>query len=223
MSNHATASTTPLLTSGIVAGPLFLGVWLVQALTRDGFDPRRHPISLLSLGDWGWIQSASFVVTGVLFVLAAIGLRRALHGGRGATWGPRLVASFGLGLVLAGVFVTDPGAGFPAGAPAGAPQQHSWHAMLHDVGFIVAQLSWLAACFVFRSRFAAGGRRGWASACLAAAVGVIAIAGWPDMESLSVRLVIASAIQLGFLGALAALLMPPSKAWIRVRHSVLQV
>jgi hypothetical protein len=111
-----------LLTAGIVAGPLFLAVWALQAFTRDGFDPGRHPISLLSLGQLGWIQIANFVVTGALLVGCAVGLRHVLHRGRGGTWGPWLVGAFGAGLILAGVLVTDAGAGFPSGAPAGAPK-----------------------------------------------------------------------------------------------------
>jgi hypothetical protein len=74
--------TVRLLTAGIVAGPLFLVLWALQAFTRDGFDPGRHPISLLSLGDLGWIQIANFVVTGALFVACAVGLRRVLRRGR---------------------------------------------------------------------------------------------------------------------------------------------
>jgi hypothetical protein len=36
-----TSGTTALLACGAVAGPLFLGVAVIQALTRAGFDPRR--------------------------------------------------------------------------------------------------------------------------------------------------------------------------------------
>jgi hypothetical protein len=193
-----------LLTSGIIAGPLFLAVWLVQALTREGFDPRRHPISLLSLGDWGFVQIANFMVTGVLFVLTAIGLRRALGTGKASTWGPRLIALHGIGLVIAGVFKTDPGAGFPSGAPLGAPEAHSLSAGLHELGFAIAQLSWLAACFVFCRRFAADGERSWKLACVAAAVGALVTAAFPDIDSLSLRLVAATAIEFAFLAALAA-------------------
>jgi Protein of unknown function (DUF998) len=52
-----------LLACGILAGPLFVAVGLLQALVRDGFDLGRHPLSLLSLGGLGWIQIANFVVT----------------------------------------------------------------------------------------------------------------------------------------------------------------
>jgi hypothetical protein len=77
----------------------------------------------------------------------------------GGTWGPLLVGGLGVGLILAGIFVTDAGAGFPLGAPAGAPERLSWHGILHEVGFIVAFLSCMAACLVFARRFAA--RRQW--------------------------------------------------------------
>ena len=72
----ATAQTTPatraLLTCGVVAGPLFVVVALLQSYTRDGFDLKRHPFSLLSLGDLGWIQIANFVIVGLLFTAGAV-------------------------------------------------------------------------------------------------------------------------------------------------------
>jgi len=41
-----------------------------------------HPVSVLSNGDLGWIQIASFVTNGLLFAACAVGMRRALRGGR---------------------------------------------------------------------------------------------------------------------------------------------
>jgi hypothetical membrane protein len=207
------APTTPtnrtrmLLACGIVAGPLFLVVGLVQASTREGFDLSRHPLSLLSLGELGWIQIANFVVTGVLYVACAVGLRRVLHPGRGGTWGPLLVGGLGVGLILAGVFVADAGAGFPPGAPAGAPERLSWHGILHTVGFAVANLGMFVGCLVFARRFAAAKQWGWVAAAVGTAVAVLVLVLWPDMDSTSVRLVVASAILFAFVGALAANLM----------------
>jgi len=80
-----TNGTRALLACGVVAGPLFVAVALLQVLTRQGFDLTRHPISLLSLGDLGWIQIANFVIAGLLAVAFALGLRRALRPGRGGT------------------------------------------------------------------------------------------------------------------------------------------
>jgi len=202
-----TRQSTWLLAGGIVAGPLFLAVWLIQAFTREGFDLGRHPLSLLSLGELGWIQIANFVVTGVLYVACAVGMWRVLRPGPGGTWGPLLVGGFGIGLILAGIFTTDPGAGFPPGAPAGAPEQLSWHGVLHEVGFVVAVVSWTAVCFVLVRRFVALKQWGWVGACVATPLAVLVLASWPDQDSLSLRLVIASAIQFGFVAAVAARLM----------------
>ena len=201
------AETARLLACGVVAGPLFLAVLMIQAFTRDGFDLSRHPISLLSLGDLGWIQIANFVVTGALLVACAIGMRRVLRPGRSGTWAPRLVGAFGVGLIVAGVFTTDPGAGFPPGAPAGAPEQISWHGILHEVGSGLAFLGMIVGCLVFARRFAAVKRRGWVAACVAAAAAVLVLASWPDTDGVSVRLVIASAILFGFVAATAARLI----------------
>jgi Protein of unknown function (DUF998) len=196
--------TRRLLACGIVAGPLFLLVTLVQAFTRRGFDLSRHPISLLSLGDLGWLQITNFVVTGVLYLACAIGLRRALQPGQGATWGPRLVGALGVGLIVAGVFVSDAGAGYPPGAPAGAPPKISWHGMLHEAGFVVATLGMIIGCLVFARRFAALRQPVWVAASIATPVAVLGLIFWPDLDSLSVRLVIASGILFGYVAAIAA-------------------
>ncbi|HEV8652402.1 MAG TPA: DUF998 domain-containing protein [Actinomycetes bacterium] len=69
-----TNATRALLACGVAAGPLFVVVGLLQMLSRDGFDPTRHPLSLLSLGGLGWIQISNFVVAGLLFVASAVGM-----------------------------------------------------------------------------------------------------------------------------------------------------
>ena len=75
-------STAALLAAGVVAGPLYVGVSLAQALTRPGFDLTRHPWSALANGDLGWIQVTNLIVTGVLVIAFAVGLRRVLTEGR---------------------------------------------------------------------------------------------------------------------------------------------
>lgn len=72
--------TRPLLISGLFAGPIYITVGLVQIATRTGFDITRHPLSMLSLGDFGWVQIANFILTGTLVISGAIGLRRAEEG-----------------------------------------------------------------------------------------------------------------------------------------------
>src|SRR6516164_11303750 len=112
---HSMQLTRALLTCGVVAGPLFTVVGLTQAFTRPGFDLTRHALRLLENGDLGWIQISSFLLTGLLFVACAVGMRRTLRGSRGGTWGPLLIAVMGVGLIGAAFFRADPGLGFPPG------------------------------------------------------------------------------------------------------------
>ncbi len=137
-SEEARNVTRAVLICGVVAGPLFIVVALIQVLSRAGFELRRHPLSLLGLGDLGWIQITNFVVTGRLVIVCGVGMRRSLHPGRGGTWGPSLVGAYGVGLIAAGVFVADPSLGFPPGAPPGSPDRFSWHSILHGIAAGVA-------------------------------------------------------------------------------------
>jgi len=171
--------TRSLLGYGLVAGPFYVPALLGHALCRPGFDLLRDDASLLSNGSFGWVQIANFLLTGAMVIAFAVGLRRALTGGRGAVWAPILVAVYGLGLVGAGIFVADPMNGFPAGAPAGRPDAISVHGILHIASAAVGFLSFVAACFVLARRFAAQGARSWSAfsvvtgvAFLAAFVGV---------------------------------------------------
>ncbi|GAA4249798.1 DUF998 domain-containing protein [Dactylosporangium darangshiense] len=177
------------LLAGILAAPLFAVVALAQALTRDAFDLTRHPVSMLSNGNLGWIQISNFVVTGLLSLLAAYGTRAVLSGpdngsgpdgggGRGATWAPRLLVMIGAGMLIAAVFRLDPGDGFPAGTPLGAPTTMSWHAIVHNVGGSLSFFAMIALCFVLARRFAAEGRRTWARTGRIAALAFAALLLW---------------------------------------------
>jgi hypothetical protein len=146
--------TRSLLGYGVIAGPLYVVVALVQALLRPGFDLMRDDASLLSNGSLGWIQIANFVVTGAMVVACAAGVHRALKSGLAAIWAPRLLALYGLGLVAAGLFVADPMNGFPPGTPAGRPVSMSLHGTLHIAAAGIAFLCLIAACFVLARRFA---------------------------------------------------------------------
>jgi len=154
--------TKVLLACGVIAGPLYLIAGLAQAFTRPGFDITRHDLSLLSNGDLGWIQVANLIITGLLVIASAVGMRRALHDGRGKTWGPLLVGVYGLGLIGAGIFKADPAMGFPVGTPADA-MTISAHGLLHFITGGVGFLALIAACFVFARRFATLHQRGWAA------------------------------------------------------------
>lgn len=155
-------STRALLACGMLAGPLYLILGLIQAFTRPGFDITRHDLSLLANGAMGWVQVANLMVSGLLVIAGALGMRRALHSGPGRTWGPLLVAIYGLGLVGAGIFKADPSFGFPPGAPEGPPAAISANGLLHFVTAGIGFLALIAACFVFARRFSRQAQRGWA-------------------------------------------------------------
>lgn len=154
--------TRMLARAAVLAAPLFTVAAVVQAATRDGYDITRHPVSMLALGDLGWVQTSSFVVTGLLSIAGAAGARDVLRGGRGRTWGPVLLALIGAGLLIAAVFRMDASDGFPLGTPPGRLTTMSGHMILHNVGGSLSFFSMIALCFVLAARFRAGGRLGWA-------------------------------------------------------------
>jgi Protein of unknown function (DUF998) len=154
-------TNSKLLTTGIIAGPFFIVVSLLQAFTREGFDMVRHPASLLSLGDWGWIQIANFVLTGLLFIALGIGLREVLTSGVGSRWASILFIIVGVAMIGGGVFLADPSLGFPPGAPEGVPKENSWHALVHGFAPIFGFLALIAALFILARRFGSQGQRTW--------------------------------------------------------------
>jgi len=177
-SNYSGAGQTrALLVCGAVAGPLFMAVAVIQILTRKGFDLRRHDLSLLSNGDLGWTQIATYVVVGLLAIAAAVGIKRVLSSGPGRTWGPLLLGIYGLGWVGAGLFVPDPMNGFPPGTPNGLPTSVSWHSWMHLVSGGIGFLGLIVACFVLARRFASVGQHGWMVFSVIAGLVVLAAVG----------------------------------------------
>jgi hypothetical protein len=179
--DRRSAVTRSLLGYGPLAAAVYLGSGLVQARTRDGFDITRHALSLLANGPLGWIHVTTLVVAGLMTVAAALGVRRALTGGRGAGWGAGLLAGHGLSLVAAGAFVADPMDGFPVGTPSGAPVEVTLSGVLHLAAAGVGFACLVASAWVLAQRFAGEGRRGWAQA--SAAVGVVVLGGFGGVAS----------------------------------------
>ncbi len=173
--------TRSLLGYGVVAGPLYVAVILVQTFIRPGFDLFRDDASLLSNGGLGWIQIANFVATGLCVVACGVGLARAMDSGRGSTWAPRLVAVYGIGLIAAGLFVADPMNGFPPGTAAGRPESISAHGILHIISAAVGFFAFIAACLLLARRFAGERRR--AMAFFSGVTGVTFLAAFAGVAS----------------------------------------
>src|SRR5262245_18231176 len=158
---NQTLPTRALLACGAVAGPMYVTVTMVEALTRDGFDLRQHRFSWLTAGDLGWIHQSSMVLVGVLTVLLAVGVRQMLRTGRGAVWGPRLLGLFGVAYIIGGLLRADPVAGFPPGTTP-EMEHTTWQGAVQNASRSVSSLLLIAASLVFAGWFAAQGRRGWA-------------------------------------------------------------
>ncbi|WP_431899206.1 DUF998 domain-containing protein [Nonomuraea sp. bgisy101] len=175
---RSSASTRTLLTAAAAVMPVWTVVALAQAFTREGFDLVRHPLSQLSTGSLGWIQITNFLIVGSLLIAGSFGFRKALYGKPGGTWMPRLTLVAGIGMIGAGVFVMDPGNGFPVGTPAGPPAAMSWHSIMHMVTGSVTFIALAAACFVLGRHFTRTGARGMAVASRLASVALIVGDGW---------------------------------------------
>jgi hypothetical protein len=179
--DRPSAVTRSLLGYGPLAGAVYLGSGVVQGFTRDGFAFDRHSLSLLANGPLGWIHVTTLVVAGLMTVAAAIGVRRALRGGPGASWGGGLLAGYGAALVLGGVFVADPMDGFPIGTPAGAPVEPTLSGLLHLAAGGLGFACLVGATVVLARRFARESRLGWAWA--SAVTGAVVLAGFVGVAS----------------------------------------
>ncbi len=65
--------TLGLVSRGGIGALLFTAVYLLEGVTRPGYDAGQQPISALSLGPGGLVQQGNFAVYGVMLVLSAIG------------------------------------------------------------------------------------------------------------------------------------------------------
>lgn len=165
--------TKAFLFCGVIAGPFFIILWFVQGLTRANYEPMQHPISSLSIGEFGWMQVANFIITGLL-ILAFSGELRYQIRPSDSFWGPVLVGLVGIGLIGAGIFVTDPLNGYPPSTPI-LPIERTAHGILHDLFGIPFFLGLPIACFVFARFFIRQGERNWASYSSLSGIGMFAV------------------------------------------------
>jgi hypothetical protein len=201
--------TRILLACGIISAPLFFGLAVQQIAIRPGYDIDLNAISQLSLGDLGWIQVSSFILTGLLEIALAFGLRRGLASSRAGRLGSWLIVILGLGLITTAISPPDPSFGFPPGAPAGMPAVMSLHADIHATGFFVSFIAIIASCFLFARRFSLQKRPGWAAYCVASGVLAPVLIALTGVEKALSGLIVAfaGAVGLGWVSVIAARLM----------------
>jgi hypothetical membrane protein len=170
----ASRTQSILLACGVCAGPLFVTLFLIEGATRPGYDPLRHAVSSLSIGASGWVQTANFLVTGTLVIAFATGLLRQIRSYRPSFWGPALIGLTGVGLVGAGLFVSDPIYGYPSELPHRLAQ-FTVHGHLHDLFSMFFFISLPSACLVFARRFWTIGDRGWATYSIVTAAAMVIV------------------------------------------------
>lgn len=142
-------------------------------------------------------------------MVCAIGLRQVMRVGAGAVWGPRLVGAVAAGLVLAGVFPTDPALGYPPGTG----EKVSLAGGVHQLGGTLLYVGLIGACFVWGRRFVRSGESGWAlySRTTGAAVTLLAVGA-----GVVYRLVQKDVLTTGPAGALELASFVLGFAWITI-------
>ncbi|MBB3039794.1 DUF998 domain-containing protein [Hoyosella altamirensis] len=117
-----------------LAAITFVVVFMWDGWTRPEYNPVRHPVSALALGDRGWVQTSNFVICGVAITVGGVAVG-------GVTWPlGAAIAVFGLALVVSGLFPMDAMRGYPPGTPDRTPatlsHRHRWHDRAGAVAFM---------------------------------------------------------------------------------------
>src|SRR5262245_6303133 len=181
-SDHAAVIPRSLLGYGVLAGPFYLTVGLAQAFVRDGYDFGRHALSHLANGPGGWVQTANFLLTGLMVLAAAVGFSRVL--GKSSRAFPWLLGAFGASLIVAAAFRADPVDGFPPGTPEGFPTSISTTGLIHFVAGALGFTFLGVSCFVAARTMSRRGARSLGRlSFLAGVVVLLGFFGGPFLSS----------------------------------------
>jgi hypothetical membrane protein len=115
--------------------PLFAALTVLAGLVKPGYDIAEQTVSDLAVGDYGWIQTANFLILGVAMLAYAVVLRSR----RGALFG-----FAGAAVIASAVYETD---------LAGAPETS--HGATHNMLFLLIFLALIAAFALHGSRLTA--------------------------------------------------------------------
>jgi hypothetical protein len=176
---HATRralQTRVLLLCGATGPLLFVAAFFIEGTIRPNYNQWQTTISTLSLGDQGWVQIASFCLFGLSTLCIAIALKRMMRDGPGSRWGPVLLIIIGVGLTIAGPFVTDPILGYPPTSPSNGPP--SLHGTIHNIASLIVFVALPAVCFVLGRHFARDSARGLAVYSIASGILIIFLVVW---------------------------------------------
>jgi len=131
--------------AGMLAPVLFVTVFTIAGLLRQGYDPLCTYVSELALGSGGWIQKLNFIVLGILMLVFSRGVATEFQIGKASKSGPVLLTIIALLFIVSGIFIMD-----PTGTP---PNQATIHGIIHGLAGGIIFTLMPVSCFVFLRRF----------------------------------------------------------------------
>lgn len=149
-----------LVLSGAISGIFFTLSWIIQEAFKTGYDPIMVPISSLAIGELGWIQSATFLISGGTLILFAYGLEKIRKKEGFSKWIIILSAIGGIGLIGAGCFTTAPISGFPPGTPE-TINESTLNGILHQLFSVLIFIELPIAMLLFSKHFFKIKNRKW--------------------------------------------------------------
>lgn len=197
--------------AGVIGPLVFVGVFLIEGALRPGYDAAADFVSALSLGPRGWVQIASFLLTGACLILFAAWLRATFPSGPSSIAGPLLLGLIGAGLFASGPLVMD-----PAGTPLDAA---TWHGMAHNILGALVFVLMPVAMFVWLRRIRREPRLGgfWRTTLFLALVTVVA-----DLVfSLASKVPAWAEATAPWAGALQRAVLVPFLVWVALFGAVL--
>jgi len=130
-------------TVGVVGVGLFALTVVALHILDPDLSVIDEPISVYSLGEYGWLSQVGTIAMGLGLIGIALGLRETLMPGKRVTACWVLVLIAGLGFIISGLFVTD---------PTGAIESTT-SGTLHDLGGYLSMLSVLITVWMLRGVF----------------------------------------------------------------------
>ena len=134
-------------------GPIFLIFsYIIQERLREGYNPIMVTISALAIGPEGWVQTLTFLIAGALIIFFGYGLFKLRKTEKFSKLTPFFIIICGIGLIGAGIFVTDPINGFPPELYVSG-EGSSFYGIIHKIfaGFLFVGLP--LACFAMDKYF----------------------------------------------------------------------
>ncbi|MDR2967906.1 MAG: DUF998 domain-containing protein [Methanobacteriaceae archaeon] len=140
------------LLCGAISAVIFTLSWIIQEIFKTGYNPIMVPVSSLAIGELGWIQSVTFLITGLTLILFAYGLEKIRKKEGFSKWTVIFLVIGAIGLIGAGCFTTDPINGFPPGTGE-TTIQTSLIGILHQLFSVLLFIGLPIAMILFSKHF----------------------------------------------------------------------